>query len=314
MRVISQQEFGGPEVLTVAERPVPDPLPTEVRVRVLAAGVNPVDWKTRAGGGMAGVLGTPPFVLGWDVSGVVDAVGFGVTTLRAGDLVLGMPWFPREAGGYGEYVTAPSRHFARVPDGMPVPEAAALPLAALTAWQALVDTADVRPGQRVLVHAAAGGVGHLAVQIAKARGAHVIGTASAGKLEFLAGLGVDEPVDYTAGPFEEVVKDVDVVLDLVGGDLAVRSVAATRPGGLVICVPSGMAPELAATAGAAGVRATGILVEPDHTGLRAVLDLYRAGRLSVRVERTFPLAEAGLAHALGEKGRTSGKIVLTVAS
>ncbi|MBI1758757.1 MAG: NADP-dependent oxidoreductase [Actinobacteria bacterium] len=314
MQVIAQQEFGGPEVLTRTERPVPDPLPTEVRVRVMAAGINPVDWKTRAGGGIAGVLGAPPFVLGWDVAGVVDAVGFGVTTLHEGDLVLGMPWFPREAGGYGEYVAAPSRHFVRVPDGMTVAEAAGLPLAFLTAWQALVDTADLRPGQRVLVHAAAGGVGHLAVQIAKARGAHVIGTASAGKQGLLRELGVDEPVDYTAAPFEEVVGDVDIALDLVGGDTSVRSVAVTRPGGLVICVPAGLPPELADAAGAAGVRATGILVEPDHAGLQAAVDLYRAGNLSVRVERTFPLADAALAHALGERGHTSGKLVLTVSS
>ena len=143
-----------------------------------AAGVNPVDWKTRAGSGMAGMQ-TLPFINGWDVSGVVEEVGFGVTTLKPGDEVYGMPWFPRAASAYAEYVTAPSRHFAKKPKSLTHVEAAALPLAALTAWQILVDTADVQPGQRVLVTAAAGGVGHLAVQIAKAHGAYVIGTASA---------------------------------------------------------------------------------------------------------------------------------------
>jgi NADPH:quinone reductase-like Zn-dependent oxidoreductase len=144
MRVVTQSEFGTPDVLTVAEAPRPVPLPTEVLVKVQAAGVNPVDRKTREGGGMAGVLGEPPFVLGWDVAGVIEEVGFGVTTLAVGDRVFGMPWFPRAAGGYGQFVTAPARQFAKVPDNLSIEEAAAVPLAALTAWQALVDTAGVR--------------------------------------------------------------------------------------------------------------------------------------------------------------------------
>src|SRR5690349_1916881 len=146
MRAVVQHSFGGPDVLQVAEVPRPVPLPTEVLVRVRAAGINPVDWKTRSGGGMAQVLGEPPFTLGWDVSGVVEEVGFGVTTLKPGDEVYGMPWFPRAAGGYAEYVTAPSRHFAKKPKSLTHVEAAALPLAALTAYQVLVDTADVQKG------------------------------------------------------------------------------------------------------------------------------------------------------------------------
>ena len=158
MRIITQSTFGGPEVLELGEAPVPAPLPTEVLVRVRAAGVNPVDWKTRAGKGMAGVLGDPPFTLGWDVAGVVEDVGVGVTTLEPGDAVLGMPWFPRAAGAYAEYVTAPSRQFTRKPPDLTFEEAGGLPLAGLTAWQILVDTANVQPGQRVLITAAAGGV------------------------------------------------------------------------------------------------------------------------------------------------------------
>ena len=188
MRAIVQHSFGGPEVLEVESRPVPEPLPTEVRVRVEAAGVNPVDWKTRAGKGAAAQFGLP-LTVGWDVTGVVDAVGLGVTRFTVGDPVFGMPWFPRPASGYAEFVTAPSRHFARRPDALPVEQAAGLSLAGLTAWQCLVDIAQVQPGQRVLIHAAAGGVGHLAVQIAKSRGAHVIGTASAAKHDLLAELG-----------------------------------------------------------------------------------------------------------------------------
>src|SRR6476469_5887112 len=181
LRAVVQDGFGGPEVLRVQQVSRPAPLPTEVLVRVHAAGSNPVDWKTHGGTGMAGLLGEPPFTLGWDVSGVVEEVGFGVTTLAPGDEVYGMPWFPRAAGGYAEFVTAPSRQFARQPRSITHEHAAAVPLPALTAWQSLIDTAHVQPGQRVLVTAAAGGVGHFAVQIARHLGAHVIGTASSAR-------------------------------------------------------------------------------------------------------------------------------------
>src|SRR6185503_10668059 len=146
----------------------------------------------------------------------------------------GMPWFPRQAAAYAEFVTAPSRHFARRPDALPVEQAAGLSLAGLTAWQCLVDIAQVQPGQRVLIHAAAGGVGHLAVQIAKARGAHVIGTASAAKHDLLRELGCDQVVDYRSERFEEVVEPVDLVYDLVGGETAVRSFGLVEPSGMLI--------------------------------------------------------------------------------
>src|SRR5262245_61551146 len=181
MRVVRQLVLGGPEVLEVVEAPRPEPGPTEVLVRVGAAGVNPVDWKLRAAGGF---LGEPPFTVGWDVAGVVEEVGYGVTRFAEGDRVFGMPRFPREAAAYAEYVVSPSRQLARTPDELSDVEAAALPLAGLTAWQALVETAGVGAGDRVLVLGAAGGVGHLAVQIAKARGAYVVGTARAEKHAF----------------------------------------------------------------------------------------------------------------------------------
>ena len=197
MRAIRQLSLGGPDVLELADVPRPEPGPTEVLVRVAAAGVNPVDWKVRARGGF---LGEPPFTVGWDVAGVVEELGRGVTRFTPGDRVFGMPRFPREAAAYAEYVTAPSRQLARIPEGLGDVEAAALPLAGLTAWQALVETAGVGPKSRVLILAAAGGVGHLAVQIAKARGAYVIGTARPEKHAFLASLGADEAVDYTTEP------------------------------------------------------------------------------------------------------------------
>ncbi|MFF9488336.1 NADP-dependent oxidoreductase [Streptomyces sp. NPDC014676] len=313
MRAVTIGEFGGPEVLPVGRIARPEPLPTEVLVRVHAAGINPVDWKTRAGQGMAGPQ-TLPMVPGWDVSGVVEEVGFGVTTLAPGDEVYAMPWFPRPAGGYAEYVTAPSRQFARKPASIGHAEAAALPLAALTAWHALVDTAGVRAGQRVLVHAAAGGVGHLAVQIARHLGAEVVATARESRHAWLKELGADETIDYTRQRFEDVTGGIDVVVDLIGGPDAtdVRSVAVTRPGGLVVSVPSGVSPALAAAAGQAGVRTSPLLVEPDGAALTTIAGLVDAGDLRVEVEHVFPLEQAAEAHRRGETNHTRGKLVLDV--
>lgn len=310
--MITQHTVGGPEVLQIGSAPVPEPLPTEVRVRVAAAGVNPVDWKTRGGAGMAALFGEPPFTVGWDVAGTVDAVGPGVTRFAVGDTVFGMPWFPRPAGAYAEFVTAPSRHFANRPAGLTEVAAAALPLAGLTAWQCLVDIADVQEGQRVLVHAAAGGVGHLAVQIAKARGAHVIGTASDAKHALLHDLGVDEAIDYRRESFEKVVEPVDLVLDLLGGAVSVASLDVLRPDGLMISLPSAAAADAMAAARERGLRATGMLVEPDGDGLDELGRLVEARRLRVVVAETFPLERASHAHRAGELGRTTGKLVLTV--
>jgi NADPH:quinone reductase-like Zn-dependent oxidoreductase len=310
MRAIRQDSLGGPEVMRITEVARPEASPTEVLVRVGAAGVNPVDWKTRAGGNM---LGSPPFTVGWDVAGVVEEVGLGVTRFSVGDRVFGMPRFPREAAAYAEYVTSPSRQLARTPASLSDVEAAALPLAALTAWQALVETADVQRGQRVLIHAGAGGVGHLAVQIAKARGAHVIATARAARHPFLAELGADEAIDYTQQEVGEAVRDADVMLDLVGGDTGLRSMAALRDGGLLLSLPSSTDLEPLRDAAPGRVRVTGMLVEPDRTGMEAIARLVDDGALRVRVARTFPLSQAARAHELGESGQTGGgKLVLTI--
>ncbi|WP_217215266.1 NADP-dependent oxidoreductase [Streptomyces sp. AC550_RSS872] len=309
MRAISQDVLGGPEVLKEVELERPTPRPNEVLVRVRAAGVNPTDWKHRANGGF---LGEPPFVLGWDVSGVVEAVGIGVARFRPGDEVFGMLSYPFGHGSHAEYVTAPARTFAHKPASIDHTQAGALPLVSLTAWQALVEYADVRPGQRVLVHAAAGGVGHVAVQIAKARGAYVIGTASAGKHEFLRGLGADELIDYRETDFAEAVKDVDVVLDTLGGETSVRSLKVLRPGGVVVSILPVGSDEFHEEAERLGVRAVRMLVDADRADLRAITDLVEKGQLRVEIAGTFPLADAAEAHALGDTGRTTGKLVLTV--
>jgi NADPH:quinone reductase-like Zn-dependent oxidoreductase len=311
MRAVVQETAGGPEVLALTEVDRPEPGATEVLVRVHAAGVNPTDWKSRANGRL---LSDPPAILGWDVSGVVEAVGRGVTLFRPGDEVFGMPRFPHKAGGYSEYVTAPSRHFAGKPAGIDHVHAAGLPLAALTARQVLVDTADVRPGQRVLIHAAAGGVGHLAVQIAKDLGAYVIGTASRPKHAFLSELGADELIDYTEEDFAEVVRDVDLVIDTIGGDYGPRSLRALRDGGILAQLTT--EPEdadLLRRAGERGIWAGFVLVEPDHAGMVAIAELVESGRLRVEIDTVLSLDQAAKAHELGETGRTTGKIVLAVA-
>ncbi|MCX4747507.1 NADP-dependent oxidoreductase [Kitasatospora sp. NBC_01287] len=313
MNTLTQDVYGGPEVLRIARTDRPAPEPTEVLVRVHAAGVNPVDVKTSRGEGLAWYYGEPPYTLGWDVSGTVEEVGFGVTTLAVGDEVLGMPKFPRLAGGFAEYVTAPSRHWVRKPAVLGHAEAAALPLAGLTAWQIIVDTAEVAPGQRVLVHAAAGGVGHLAVQIAKARGAYVIGTARAAKHDFLRELGADEVLDYTEAPFEERVGDLDLVVDNIGDpEHQLRSLRTVREGGLVVAVPGGADPAAAERARATGKRITGVLVEPDLLGLRGLVELIEAKLLRIEVAAELPLARAAEAFELVASGRTRGKVVLTL--
>jgi NADPH:quinone reductase-like Zn-dependent oxidoreductase len=280
-------------------------------VQVRAAGVNPIDTKIRE----AGYWLTPPFTLGWDVSGTVTAVAPGENRFTVGDEVFGLPGFPELAGGYAEYVSAPARHFARKPRSIDHTAAAALPMSSLVAWQALIQAAGLTSGQRVLIHAAGGGVGHLAVQIAKAHGAYVIGTASAAKHELLRELGADELIDYNARDFAEDVRDVDVVLDLIGGEYEDRSLRTLRPGGTLVGITNPLAvEEVAAKAAAAGVRGMTVDVAPDHAVLEQVAALVDAGKLRPVIAETFPLEEVAKAHELVESGRTTGKVVLTIGS
>ncbi|AYN38082.1 NADP-dependent oxidoreductase [Streptomyces dangxiongensis] len=307
MRAMSQDVLGGPEVLKYVQVERPKPGPNQVLVRVRAAGVNPTDWKHRATGGF---LGEPPFVLGWDVSGEVVENGIGAAAFEPGDEVFGMLPYPFGHGSHAEYVIAPVRALTHKPASIDHVRAGALPLVSLTAWQALTEHADVRPGQRVLIHAAAGGVGHVAVQIAKARGAHVIGTASAGKHDFLREIGVDEPVDYHSTDVTEAVRDVDVVLDTLGGETAVRSLRTLRPGGVVVSILPGGSQEFYDEAERLGVRGVRMLVDADRAGMRAVAELAESGKLTAAIAGTFPLSDAAKAHELGDTGRTTGKLVL----
>jgi NADPH:quinone reductase-like Zn-dependent oxidoreductase len=308
MRAVVQRRFGGPDVLEMAELERPVAGPGEVLVRVAAAAVNPLDWKIREGDVV--MYGPPPFVLGVDVSGTVEAVGAGVDRFAVGDEVFGMPRLPAPAKAYAEYLTAPAGELVRRPSVLTHPEAAALASSSLTAWQALVGIADVQPGQRVLVHAAAGGVGHLAVQVAKARGAYVIGTARAGKHAFLRGLGIDEAVDYTVVDFEDAVRDVDVVFDLIGLDYGARSLDSLRPGGILVSAFLADPGTTVEEAESRGVRFRTIGVVPSGADLAAIAALAEQGKLSVHIAATFGLDEAAKAHELGETGRVQGKIVL----
>ncbi|MFB4274616.1 MULTISPECIES: NADP-dependent oxidoreductase [unclassified Nonomuraea] len=310
MRAIVYRSFGEPEVLELTEVPRPEPQAHEVLVRVKAAGVNPPDWKLRRTPYPPDYT-TPPLTPGWDVSGVVEQVGAYVGRFKPGDEVFGMLNFPLYAGAYAEYVVARPRQFALKPAGIDHVRAAALPMPGLTVWQAFSDIADVSPGQRVLVHAAGGGVGHLAVQLAKLRGAYVIGTARGAKHEFVRGLGADEVIDYTGVDFASAVSEVDLVVDIVGRDYPARSLPLIRPGGAFIGV-SGMTPEDVAAYTEAGLRHSVLVVEPDHAGLAALAELVADGRLAVHVDQVFPLAEAAKAQALMESGDFVGKLVLEI--
>jgi NADPH:quinone reductase-like Zn-dependent oxidoreductase len=303
--------FGPPEVLQVATVPRPEAGEGEVLIRVHGAGINPVDCKTRAGGGVAGRLSGFPLILGWDVSGIVEALGPGAGGVEVGDEVYGLVRFPQAGAAYAQYVTAPDDHVALKPASLSHREAAALPLTGLTAWQALFDVAKVRAGQRVLVHGAAGGVGHLVVQLAHWSGAVVIGTCSARNAEFARAAGCDEVIDYEAAPFEEQVDAVDAVIDCVGGDLARRSLDVVRRGGVLVTLPTRV--EYNGDASSRGIEAAWMLVHPDRAQLDKLSALADEGVLRPHIEQSFALDDIADAHARSETGHVRGKLVIDVA-
>ena len=307
MRAVIQNSVGGPDVLVIADRPAPSPKSGEVLVRVRAAGINPVDGSVRAG--YYPLLGEPPFILGWDISGTVEAIGADVAGLKVGDAVFGMPRFPKQAAAYAELAIAPADEIALKPQGIDHNHAGALPLAGLTAWQGLVRHGALKQGRRVLIHAAAGGVGHLAVQIAKARGAYVIATASPKKLDFVRSLGADEVIDYTKGDFTAEISGLDLVLDPMGGDHAERSLAVLKDGGVLVSLLN-VHDTTRAKAAARNIRVERMSVVPDREGLIELGKLIDAGKLAVHVAKAFSLEQAGAAHAFLAT-RPIGKVVLT---
>ncbi|MGL4173566.1 MAG: NADP-dependent oxidoreductase [Actinomycetota bacterium] len=308
MKAITVSQYGGPEVLSYTEMPEPLVSPSSVLIRTRAAGVNPVDWKIREGYLRGAFTHHEPVVPGWDVAGVVERVGSAVPEFAVGDEVCG--YVRKDAigeGTYAELVSADVRHIARKPSSLSFEAAASLPLAGLTAWQAL-DRARVDAGDVVVIHAAAGGVGHFAVQLAVARGARVIGTASVGNHDFLRSLGA-EPVEYGAGLADRIRElaslGVGASLDLVG------SAEALEVGAELVADRS----RIVSIVDAPAVLKLGgqhVFVRPDAATLQRIVDLVDAGTIRVEVARTFPFADAAQAHRELEEGRVRGKLALTV--
>ncbi|MFD3698050.1 NADP-dependent oxidoreductase [Streptomyces sp. NPDC058646] len=305
MRVIRQHTLGGPEVLEVVETERPAPAPGEVLVRVHATGVNPADHKVRSG--YVQFFGEPPFVLGHEFSGVVDEVGEGAAGFRPGDEVYG--WVTPPHGSHADYVLVPESAIAAKPTTLDHVHAGALGIAALTAYQTLVNLAQVQPGQRVLVHAAAGGVGHFAVQIAKALGAYVIGTARTANHSFLRD--ADELLDYTTADFSGL-RDVDVVIDTISGSYGPRSLRTLKRGGILIDVVGVGVERTAVTeqAQADGVRFVEYYLAPTPADLSGFADLVDRAGIRPSIAETLPLTDAAKAHRLSESGRVRGKIAL----
>ncbi|KAA9107666.1 NADP-dependent oxidoreductase [Microbacterium rhizomatis] len=315
MRAAVIDGVGAPTVLHEAELPVPAPVLSELLVRIVAAGVNPIDAKTRGGAGVSGAIHEFPQALGFDFSGVVVKAPYESHAFPPGTPVFGTVPFPRSGGSYAEYAVVPSLSVARKPTSLSHVEAAGVPLAALTAWGLVVETARAHEGQRMLIHAGSGGVGHFAVQFAAYFGAHVTATGSAHNASWLRELGASVVIDYTTSRFEEVVSEVDVVIDLVGNvhdQTGTRSLGVLRKGGLIVVVPTGSWPGYADAAREAGVRATGYKVIPDGGALATIGRLLDSGAVQVYIDKVYPLADAAAAHAELEQGHTRGKIVLRV--
>ena len=305
MKAIVVHQSGGTEMLKYENAPRPEPKEDEILIRTMAAGVNPVDAYIRSGryGG-----GSHPYIPGMDVAGVVEKVGAKITKFKAGDPVYAYLSF-REQGGYAEFTIAKENETAIKPKNISFEQAAAVPLAATTAWQALIDAAGLKAGQTVLIHGGSGGVGHFAIQIAKARGAKVIATASTANQDLLKQLGVDQPIDYTKTKFEDVVKDVDVVLEATRSDSMARSYGVVKKGGFVVSITG--SPDQAQLE-QHGLRGDAISAHPDAHVLEELTKLIEARKLTPIVSQTFPLAEASKAHQQIETRHTRGKIVLKV--
>lgn len=305
MKAIMVREWGGSEQALVEEIERPQPGPGEILVHIKATSINPLDWKIREGYLQDYVMLPTP--LGSDIAGDIEAIGEGVEGWTVGTAVYGFKGM--RGGAYANYTTVQSHEIARMPATLSYAEAASVPHAATAAWTALVLTANVQPGQRVLVHAAAGGVGHFAVQIAKINGAYVIGTASTGREQFLRDLGVDEFIDYTTTPFETVVKDVDVVFDTIGFDTAERSLNVLKPGGWMVCL---VTPPPAEAASQRQIQTAYIGAASSTALLTEIARLIDAGSIRPYVQQTFQFAQIHDAMQLSQGQHVQGKVAVTV--
>jgi NADPH:quinone reductase-like Zn-dependent oxidoreductase len=308
MKAIRIHNYGGPEVLKYEDAPRPEPGEREVLIRVHATSVNPIDWKARAGYMKDFIPHSFPLILGWDVSGVIEEVGPDVSRFKKGDEVYSLPDHTRN-GAYAEYIVVRESEVALKSKSLHHIRAAAVPLAALTAWQALFDTAQLQPEQRLLIHGAAGGVGHFAVQLAKWKGARVIGTASAKNHEMLYELGADELIDYTTQRFEDFARSIDVVLDTIGGETQERSWQVLKKGGILVSLVQSPSGDKAKEHGVRGIR---LGTRANGQELAEIAKIIDAGKLAPVIDRILPLSETRRAHELSQSAHTHGKIVLRV--
>ncbi|MGH2520896.1 MAG: NADP-dependent oxidoreductase [Anaerolineales bacterium] len=303
MKAIRIQDYGAADQLVLQDAPIPEPGPGQVRLRLLRAGVNPADWKYRAGLYKQFMPLAFPWTPGMEGAGVVDAVGEGVTDFKPGQAVLGV-----FNASYAEYALAEAGDLIAKPEALSFDEAASLPVGALTAWQA-VEEAGLQPGQRVLVHGGAGGVGVYVVQLARLKGAHVIATASGGNAEFVRSLGAEQVIDYTTQSFEKTVRDVDAVIDTVGGEVVERSWQVLKPGGILVTVAAMVSPDQAEARGVRGKTTS----RAPAAALRQIVPLVESKKLRPVVGRVFPLAQAAEAHKASETGHGRGRIILHIA-
>jgi NADPH:quinone reductase-like Zn-dependent oxidoreductase len=312
MKAATIERFGSPEVLQIEELAIPSPTENEVLIKVMAAGLNPVDTKVRAGtSGMSRRIQLPA-ILGWDVSGIVKSVGKNVSVFKEGDPVFGCIGFPGLGKAYAEYAVADPKLLTFKPENISFEKAAAVPLAALTAYQAINEHLKVSAGQKILIQAAAGGVGHLAVQFAKLNGAFVAGTASASNKNFLQSLGVDEIIDYKNEKFEDEISNLDAVLDAMGGEVLYRSIRCVKKGGRVACLPSSTKddPKAISLAKEQGVELIWPMMHPDGEQMATIASLLAQRKLEVNIDKEFSLDEIALAHKAVETHNTRGKVVI----
>ena len=308
MKAVRIHAYGDRSVLQFEDAPKPEVKPDEALVRIVAAAVNPIDWKIRQGHLKAFVPYVFPLTLGWDFSGVIEELGSEVSTFAVGDAVFSRPEVRRD-GSYAEYIAVRAVELARKPKTISHVEAASIPLAGITAWESIVAVGTLAAGQTALIHAASGGVGSLAVQIAKWRGARVVATTSKANVELVRSLGADQVIDYRSERFAEKVKDVDLVIDTIGGEVQASSWSVLRRDGILVSTVSVPSVERAA---ALGVRSAHILIGPDAAVLDQLSGLIDSGKLRTLIGGEFALRNIADAHALSESGRTVGKIVLYV--
>ncbi len=305
MKAVFIEQYGDLDQLRLADMPVPEPAAGEILIRVEASAINPVDWKIMQGK-LQGLLEyTFPLILGWDVAGVVEKVGADVRHFNEGDEVFTRPDLGRN-GGHAEYIAVKADEVALKPQSLSFAEAAALPLAGITAWEAVIEQGRIGAGQRILIHAGSGGVGSLAIQLAKSRGAEVFTTTSASNADWVRELGADHVIDYQRQDFVEQAKGMDVVFDTMGGEIQGRSWQTLRPDGLLVSI---VEPPDASVAQEAGVRSAFVFIQPNAAILREMASLVEAGRLRPVVDRVFPLSQARDAYAVSMSGRARGKLV-----